>query len=129
MFAIADDMSHASAYGHKWVSTPHFDQLAREGILFSHAFTSNPKCAPSRASTLGGRHFWQMKEASCHWSIWPNELIIYTDVLEKNGYHVGMTGKGWAPGDYKDRGGRKFNPAGRGYNQLKKFVRSQFHSK
>ncbi len=33
LFAIADDMSHASVYGHKWVSTRHFDKLASEGIL------------------------------------------------------------------------------------------------
>ncbi len=81
LFAIADDMSHASAYGHKWVSTPHFDKLASEGILFKNAFTTNPKCGPSRAATLGGRHFWQMKAGSCHWNVWPNELKIYTDLL------------------------------------------------
>ena len=120
LFAIADDMSHASAYGHDWVRTPHFDKLASEGILFNHAFTTSPKCAPSRAATLGGRHFWQMKAASCHWNVWPNELKIYTDLLAEAGYHVGLTGKGWGPGDYKKRGGRVHNPAGKAYNTQKK---------
>ncbi|MBF0196493.1 MAG: sulfatase [Planctomycetes bacterium] len=117
LFAIADDMSHASAYGHSWVSTPNFDRLAKEGILFKNAFTTSPKCAPSRAATLGGRHFWQMKSGSTHWSIWPNDIKIYTDLLAENGYHVGLTGKGWAPGEYKNRGGRTYNPAGKSYDE------------
>ena len=62
LFAIADDMSHVACFGDTWVKTPHLDRLAKEGILFEHAFVSNPKCGPSRASTLGGRHFWQMEE-------------------------------------------------------------------
>ena len=34
LFAIADDWSygHAGAYGCKWVSTPAFDRIAREGF-------------------------------------------------------------------------------------------------
>ena len=28
LFAIADDMGHASAYGTRWVRTPNFDRLA-----------------------------------------------------------------------------------------------------
>jgi N-sulfoglucosamine sulfohydrolase len=52
LFAIADDASHMSAYGHRFVNTPHFDRIAREGLLFYYAYTTNPKCAPSRASIL-----------------------------------------------------------------------------
>ena len=35
LFAIADDWSfgHAGAYGCKWINTPAFDRLAKEGIL------------------------------------------------------------------------------------------------
>ena len=57
LFAIADDWSygHASAYGCSWVETPAFDRLAREGLLFDHAYTPNAKCAPSRATILTGR--------------------------------------------------------------------------
>jgi N-sulfoglucosamine sulfohydrolase len=67
LFAIADDMSHAACFGDTWVKTPHLDRLAKEGILFQNAFVSNPKCGPSRASTLGGRNFWEMQEAAIHW--------------------------------------------------------------
>ena len=47
LFAIADDWGvHAGAYGTPWVKTPAFDRVAREGILFNHAYTPNAKCAP-----------------------------------------------------------------------------------
>ena len=37
LFAIADDWGvHGGAYGTKWVQTPAFDRVAREGILFTH---------------------------------------------------------------------------------------------
>jgi arylsulfatase A-like enzyme len=118
LFFIGDDwgMGHAGAYGCKWISTPNFDRVAREGILFTHAFTSNPKCSPSRASILTGRNTWQLKEAISHYSIFPSEFAIYPTVLEENGYTVGMTGKGWGPGDFKSTG-FQHNPAGHEYQK------------
>jgi N-sulfoglucosamine sulfohydrolase len=115
LFAIADDASHMGAYGHKFVDTPNFDKVAEEGILFTNAFTTNPKCAPSRASILAGMHTWQMEEACNHFGIFPAKFSVYPDILEEAGYHVGYTGKGWAPGDWK-AGGFKRNPAGNEYN-------------
>src|SRR5262245_37580605 len=76
LFVIFDDMgwNHASAYGCTWVNTPNFDRVAREGILFKRAFTSNPKCSPCRASILTGRNTWQLEEAVCHNGIFPSKF-------------------------------------------------------
>ena len=54
LFVIADDQSfeHTSYAGSKWVQTPAFDRIAKEGLYFSHAYTPNAKCAPSRAIIL-----------------------------------------------------------------------------
>ena len=43
LFAIADDWSygHAGAYGGKFVKTPAFDRVAREGVLFTRAFAQS----------------------------------------------------------------------------------------
>lgn len=100
LIAIADDWSygHAGAYGCNWVKTPAFDRVAREGLLFTHAYTPNAKCSPSRASLLCGRNPWQLKEACNHWPYFPPEFKTWTEALSENGYYVGMTGKGWAPG-------------------------------
>ncbi len=98
--------------------TPTFDGVAREGVFFRNAFTSNPKCSPSRASILTGRNTWQLDEACCHYGRFSARFAVYPDLLEKSGYHVGCTGKGWAPGDWKS-GGFAHNPAGREYNRFK----------
>lgn len=118
LFAIADDASHFGCYGHAFVRTPHADRVAREGVRFTRMFTTNPKCAPSRASLLTGMHTWQLEEACTHWCHFPgpDRFTVYPDVLEEAGYHVGYTGKGWAPGDWKARG-RSRNPAGPEYNK------------
>jgi arylsulfatase A-like enzyme len=116
--AIADDWSfgHAGVLGCKWISTPAFDRVAREGVLFSHAFTNNPKCSPCRASLLTGRNAWQLEEAMCHNGIFPAKWPVYPDLLEAAGYLVGFAGKGWGPGDFKS-GGFQRNPAGPDYNR------------
>ena len=120
LFVIADDWSHghAGAYGCTWIQTPNFDRVAREGALFHNCFTSNPKCSPCRASILTGRNTWQLKEAINHYSIFPNEFPVYPDLLEQSGYTVGLTGKGWGPGDYRSTGWKR-NPAGTEFQQKK----------
>ena len=119
LFMIADDWGlHAGAYGTKWLSTPNFDRVAKEGVLFTHCFTSNPKCSPCRATILTGRNSWQLKEAVNHYSIFPKDFPVYPQVLEQAGYFVGMTGKGWGPGDYKSTGW-PHNPAGKEWQERK----------
>ncbi len=120
LFIIADDWGkHAKSYGTEgWIDLPAFDRVAREGILFDNAFTSNPKCAPCRASITTGRNSWQLKEGVQHFNPWPREFVTYPDILLEAGYHVGFTGKGWAPGNYKDYG-RTENPAGPNYDKFK----------
>ena len=120
LFIIADDWGkHAKSYGTGgWINMPTFDRVASEGILFNNCFTSNPKCAPCRASITTGRNTWQLKEGIQHFGPWPKEFVTYPDILEENGYYVGYTGKGWGPGDYKSAG-RKNNPAGKAYNKFK----------
>ena len=118
LFAIADDASHMGAYGHTFLDTPHFDRVAAEGVLFTHVYTTNPKCAPSRASIVTGRHTWQLEEASCHFGKFPSKFAVYPSLLADSGYHVGHTGKGWGPGDY-EAGGFEHNPAGPAYHGAK----------
>jgi N-sulfoglucosamine sulfohydrolase len=118
LFCIADDWGwpHAGAYGSKFVETPTFDRLAQEGALFMNAFTSNPKCAPCRASIVTGRNSWQLEEGVNHFNPWPAKFVSYPDLLTKAGYHVGMTGKGWGPGDWKSF--RDTDPAGPLYDKF-----------
>lgn len=113
LFAISDDQSwpHASAYGSQFVNTPTFDRVANEGVLFHNAFAPAPQCSPTRASILTGRNPWQNGDAAVHGTAIPADIPLYTRLLEEAGYHVGMTGKGWAPGSVQGH-----NPAGKNYD-------------
>lgn len=121
LFCIADDASypHMSAYGCSWINTPGFDRVAQEGVLFTRAYTPNAKCAPSRACILTGRNSWQLEEAANHWCFFPAKFKTYPEVLTENGYHVGYTAKGWAPGKAFDEDGRPRQLTGRPYNKQK----------
>ena len=107
LFAIADDWGpHASAYGVPWVSTPNFDRVAKNGLLFNRAYTPNAKCAPSRACILTGRNSWQLKEAANHIPYFPPEFKGWAEALNEHGWFVGHTMKGWGPGIANDAAGK-----------------------
>ena len=114
LFALADDVSHphAGAYGTTWVRTPAFDRIAREGLLFTHAYSPNAKCAPSRSIILTGRHSWQLEAAANHWPSFPPRFRTYAETLAASRYHVGYTGKGWGPGVAVDEDGHPRQLAG-----------------
>ena len=120
LFAIADDWGqHAGVYGTRWVKTPAFDRLAREGLLFSRAYTPMAKCAPSRACILTGRHLWQNEEAGNHLAYFPPKLKSWPEVLMGKGWHVGITGKGWAPGIATNAQGKARLITGKPFNTRK----------
>ena len=76
---ITDDASYPlmGAYGCSWIKTPAFDRVAREGILFTNAYTPNAKCAPSRSCILTGRNSWQLEEAANHIPFFPAKFKTY----------------------------------------------------
>ena len=120
LFAIADDWGfHASAYGTRWVQTPAFDRVARAGLLFTHAYTPNAKCAPSRACILTGRNSWQLKAAANHIPYFPAEFKGWGETLTEHGWFVGHTMKGWAPGVAKDANGNPRQLTGKAFNARK----------
>lgn len=55
---LADDLGWADlgCYGADLHETPHLDQLARDGMRFTHAFSASPVCSPTRASLMTGKH-------------------------------------------------------------------------
>lgn len=118
LFAIADDWGpHAGAYGTPWIKTPAFDRIAKEGLLFNHAYTPNAKCAPSRACILTGRNSWQLKEAANHICYFPSEFKGWGEALSEKGWNVGFTMKGWGPGVALDAAGKPRQMTGKPYNK------------
>lgn len=120
LFAIADDWGrHAGAYGTRWVKTPSFDRVAREGLLFTRAYTPNAKCAPSRACILTGRNSWQLQAAANHIPYFPPEFKSWAEALADNGWLIGHTMKGWGPGVATNANGRPRQMTGKAFNARK----------
>lgn len=120
LFCISDDQSyaHTGANGDPLIKTPAFDRIAREGLLFTHAYCDAPTCGPSRTAILTGQHIWRLEEAGNIHSTLPAKFATYTELLAQVGYSVAYTGKGWSPGRLEP-GGRKSNPAGQRFNRRK----------
>ncbi|MCG8578956.1 MAG: sulfatase-like hydrolase/transferase [Bacteroidales bacterium] len=58
LFVFIDDMGYADlgCYGNEEVHTPHIDQLAAEGILFTQFYVNSPICSPSRTAVTTGNY-------------------------------------------------------------------------
>jgi len=120
LFCISDDQSwvHTSFAGEKAIKTPAFDRVAREGIYFSNAFCASPSCSPSRGAIITGQEMWRLGEAAQLFSAVPRELerLSFPLLLEKNGYFIGHTQKGWSPNDFKVYDWKQ-NPLGKPFNK------------
>jgi iduronate 2-sulfatase len=55
LFIVIDDLRpELACYGAEGLITPNIDRLAKNGVLFHHAYAQYPVCNPSRASFLSG---------------------------------------------------------------------------
>ena len=79
-------------------STPNLDRLAREGMTFTDAHTSDTVCTPSRYGLLTGRYSWRTElkrgvfgaERAC---LIPDDRLTLASLLRTNGYATAMVGK------------------------------------
>ena len=53
-----DGFDKLTAGGNPVIKTPNLNRLAREGALFTRAYTSTPSCTPARAAILTGQSPW-----------------------------------------------------------------------
>ncbi len=57
LWLVAENISHdLGCYGAKDVHTPNLDQLAAEGVRYTHVFATNPACAASRSAFFTGMY-------------------------------------------------------------------------
>lgn len=98
LLLIADDWSPiAGCYGDSVVKTPHLDRIAREGVVFDHAFCTTPSCAASRASILTGLHShangqYGHTHGQNSFRTLPHVTTL-PEVLSQNGVRSGIIGK------------------------------------
>jgi arylsulfatase len=99
VFLYADDWSYTTlgAMGNDFVKTPNLDQMAKDGILFTHSCVTTSICMISRASLYTGQY------ASNHKTLFANKDVTMYEptkwnqtlypLLKQNGYHTGFYGK------------------------------------
>ena len=114
---LTDDMGlgDLSSFGSQAIDTPHLDQMAAEGAVFTNFYASAPVCSPSRAGLLTGRYpvrtlvfdviqppgpldwaFQYILGAVPHGI--PQDEVLLPEILQRRGYHTGLVGKwhlGW----------------------------------
>ena len=91
---VSDDHHYTSlgCFGDPVVKTPHLDRLAKDGVKFTHCFTPNPICTPSRACILTGQDTW--KNGCVFFGEPINENSpLFPRLLSSAGYDVFVTGK------------------------------------
>ncbi len=136
LFVFADDWGrYASIYAevngkggiNDAVRTPHFDKIAKKGVLFRHAHVNAPSCTPCRSSLLSGQYFWRTgRGAILRGAVWDEKIPAYPLLLRDAGYHIGKSHKVWGPGTPSDApyGGQRyaFQQAGGKFNNFSENV-------
>ncbi|MDF7822608.1 sulfatase [Pontiellaceae bacterium B12227] len=145
---LTDDQSyHLGMLGVPGLETPNIDALAKEGVFFTHAYSSAASCAPCRGSILTGMY----PHSNGHWrnTVGPiladpdkdfgrqsskvdgvgvhEDIPTLIEVLAKNGYFTGITEKwhlspAWKfPFDFRDTANLK--PSGSA-NAMRNFIKA-----
>ena len=96
LFIAIDDLKPLlGCYGNEYIQTPHIDQLAKQSVVFSRAYTQQAVCGPSRASVLTGMRpdytgVWDLKTRMR--DVNPN-ILAMPQYFKENGYTTVAIGK------------------------------------
>lgn len=105
IYILADDLGYGDLgiYGQQKFSTPHLDQLARDGMRFTRHYSGSTVCAPSRSVLMTGLHTGhtpirgnQEVKPEGQWPL-ADSLHTLAEGLKDAGYITGAFGK-WGLG-------------------------------
>ena len=103
------------------IPTPHFDRLAREGMVFTDAHSTSAVCSPSRYGLLTGRYNWRTSlQAGIvrHYGdpLIDAERVTVPSFLKNHGYRTACFGKWHLGMGWDFEATPAFMPAGDGFN-------------
>lgn len=110
VFLLVDDLGWGDfgCYGAKFYETPNIDKLAKDGMLFTNAYSACTVCSPSRAAILTGRYPARLhltdwiaghkkpfaKLAVPDWKMkMDHERVLLPEALKEAGYATAFFGK------------------------------------
>jgi arylsulfatase A-like enzyme len=102
LLIVADDLGcgDVSTHGASDVRTPHLEQLAAEGMLFTAMRSNSTVCSPTRAALLTGRHPDRVgvpgvirTDPADSWGFFDPSVPTLADELRAAGYATGLVGK------------------------------------
>lgn len=106
VFILADDLGYGElgCYGQQVISTPRLDQMASEGLRFTHFYAGATVCAPSRSVLMTGQHHGRTRVRGnagqtnpAVQALGPDDVTV-AKVLQQAGYRTALIGK-WGLGD------------------------------
>lgn len=83
-----DTGPHVGCYGDTYSHTPNLDALAQRGMIYLHAWSTAPVCAPARTTIISG--MYPSSTGSEHMRSWvpfPPRLSFYPQILRGAGYY------------------------------------------
>jgi arylsulfatase A len=116
VYIIADDMGYGDVSclnPESKILTPHLDQLASEGMIFTDVHAGSAVCTPTRYGILTGRYCWRSRlQEGVLWGYSPHlierERLTIASLLKQNGYTTACVGK-WHLGlDWVTKDGYRF---------------------
>ncbi|HAY35811.1 MAG TPA: arylsulfatase [Bacteroidetes bacterium] len=102
VYILADDMGYGDVQclnpERGKIKTPHMDQLAAEGMIFTDAHTTSSVCTPTRYGIITGRYNWRTKLQKGVLNgyglpLIPTTRMTVPSFLSDNGYTTAMIGK------------------------------------
>jgi arylsulfatase A-like enzyme/Tfp pilus assembly protein PilF len=80
---------HLGCYGYDSIKTPHIDRLAKDGILFSNAYSPSPLTFPSHVSIMTGQYPIQHGIQNNGTFIFQDSANTLAEILQKMDYRTG----------------------------------------
>ena len=116
-----DHGPHMGCYGDKYATTPNVDALAARGMIFRHAWSCAPVCAPARTTLISGlyppstgaEHMRSMVALPAGFKMYPQflrEAGYYCSNNSKEDYNLTKPGQVWD--DSSNKGHWKNRAAG-----------------
>ncbi|MGD9645136.1 MAG: sulfatase [Pirellulales bacterium] len=83
-----DHGPHLGCYGDSYAHTPHVDRLAERGIIYTHAWSCAPVCAPARSTLIAGMYACSTGAQHMRSMVpYPAGKQMYPQLLRAAGYY------------------------------------------